>query len=383
MSDNSKHASRREYLKFVGTASGIYGITGTALGQSGSSVRLPILKRGDEVVESREFPTSWWEHYQRAKKKKNKLLRQIEMLEKDTSNTKKQTDMMSTTSLEIGDSQFGGLPGFRIHAEVRSSAVRDALTDSVDGISVRVSESPMSGPASCPGRGTFNPTTGGVEVHSDVSSDSRGSTTTEVKYNGNNRLMTAAHLWGDCSVQIGDPASVDGGTNKIGEVSTYDKGRDFVLIDNEGNPKYANEVRDYNDSFDTWTRKPVDGYVAEAGVGSLMINNTIIYQVGSTTGETDGYLTNTGLGSSDIDSSCVDFAGEGIKGDYTNAEGDSGGPVYHTEDGNAYMISPYLWWFANDETYHSCGTNNRVGTDGGAGTAAWEIHDHWGIKWNT
>ena len=113
-----------------------------------------------------------------------------------------------------------------------------------------------------------------------------------------------------------------------------------------------------------------------------MMNNTPVYQVGLTTGETSGYIKNTGLGSADSEINCVDFGGEGIEGDYKNAEGDSGGPVYHINNGGAYMINPYQQWFTKNGTINCLGGTNQVGKTG-AGTAAWEIHDQWGIKWNT
>jgi len=46
------------------------------------------------------------------------------------------------------------------------------------------------------------------------------------------------------------------------------------------------------------------------------------------------------------------------------------------------MIDPYQQWFTKNGTINCLGGTNQVGKTG-VGTAAWEIHDQWGIKWNT
>jgi hypothetical protein len=198
---------------------------------------------------------------------------------------------------------------------------------------------------------------------------------------GNDYVIDAAHVYGSCGDDIyGNNAYVYGSDGskvgeKVGEVINYDHVDDWALIELKDSA-YASEIIDDNDDFPT-----VKGYVTESCLHDWESDDKherpCLYNMGCTTGKTTGRLQHANCKETDWND-CVryDSSGSphGVMTWCNMGDGDSGGPTYHTDGGDAYLVScTGVFYCTNSCYWDTCdGEFRKIGPDS-MGIAGYQI----------
>ncbi|MFB6202805.1 MAG: hypothetical protein ABEI98_12460 [Halorhabdus sp.] len=185
--------------------------------------------------------------------------------------------------------------------------------------------------------------------------------------------MTAGHIWNACQNSVSGDSAYSW-TNYIGDIKHVDKYADYVLI-RGGGYSFDNAIR-----TPSGTDVPIGGWYTKSGVDSLASNQTWVRKVGVTSGEHYGPVT--GNGSSNGWGTCVDFEGAGVTAKIKNAEGDSGGPVYHYNNngnGKAWLVNIYQEWINQTGTKQCHGGTQKVASKC-RGTAFYHLNNAHGIS---
>jgi hypothetical protein len=334
MSDEGerKNVLRRNLLRGIG--SGSLGVSTVAavevVGASGGddTVRIPTVKRGDTVVKSKEVPESWYNHTQDSKNAREKL-------------TEEHLDDSGVESIYSArwSEQFDGKNGLLIKAEINPDTYEDSLPDSKDGIPVRTTAAPDLQFGNCCHHDDYDPVHGGVAVQTPDDVGSAGFCVTDS--DGNERLLTANHLWGTCQDNGGRLLKQH--TDAFGEVDECDTDTDYALVRSTSSDGIDNKV------YLNGSLKRVSGYVPPEGLQELVSSNETCYSTGATTCTTQGTIKGEGLDSPGYQ--CVDYGGSGVKAEIVAGEGDSGGPIFATKmiDGKKYAtIIAHCSLFSSD-----------------------------------
>jgi len=202
-------------------------------------------------------------------------------------------------------------------------------------------------------------------------------------YFGEERIITAAHLWfdvrddpfSDCSGDpIGEPAT-NYADDKMGEVEKYSLEDDWAIIEPESNVNVGNHIDRFNDLVE------IGGYVSESQLDSWASAwfglKPCFRSMGTSTSVTGGKIKNSNFAydasGEDLLLDCISYEADGTAdGVYTYCDiagGDSGGPTWHKEDGKAWITNLNTSGHVPD-IRTTCG--NLRGQDS-SGIAAYEI----------
>lgn len=323
MDEHGPTVDRRKVLKGIGVGGGLGALAGRGLadgslvvGSTGeATVEVPHILNGDEVLQWREVPRSWYEHIEHNKR----VTRQV------------QDDYLDASGVRsIGavrwDREFGGKNGLQVEVEVDPAEFDGGIPETIDGIPVTIEE--FSGErrlANCDNLGSFNPAPGGVTVgpQSD-GKDDRGTSFSEVETSsGTNGLMTAFHVIANsCDDDILDDVA-DQACVKFGTVIEYDVDADYAVIDPDSNHSAVGEIREENG-----TQYDVSGHYSESTICDFASNGTSVRKTGCTTGTHTGEVKKCHT----KDAGCPSMEGHGVKAGTQVGIGDSGGPSYRLEE---------------------------------------------------
>lgn len=323
MAQNSNHDaspySRRTVLRTVGGSSAFIGIglVGSASASDGQE-KIVTHKRGDTPVKTKDVPKEWKSHVDTASKAKSELAQ----------NYGNRNDV-KTFSLRRADERYGGKHGFTIHVRVTSNQAKDELPDSARGVPTSFSEYiPPKPDGSCYNTGDWDSCPGGVTFNGGGTSGSQFYHDYDGDGNREAHILTAAHLFGDeCSDQVGDTATQT--NDDWGTVKAHSGPLDAVLCHPNSGFGVDNRIIQQTGDID------VVGHVTKSGLQDMCTNNEYIGKMGKATGNHSGTLEECEYKAS----TCDDLKGEGVKYSIEAAPGDSGGPVYDTRDGDAYMVA--------------------------------------------
>lgn len=184
-------------------------------------------------------------------------------------------------------------------------------------------------------------------------------------------MMTAGHVfWDSCddaqSGIYGRKATRKDGT-ELGVVDAYVVNEDWALINSSYGANYQDHIDD-NDDYPT-----VKGHVAEDEIAywASVDGGPCMSQMGVTTGETRGRIYAYKEGGTWSD--CTDMGWEGVVTYADHGKGDSGGPTWHWDTGDAYIVSNTGYYYYPHQLYDPCG--NEAGQDS-AGVAAYQINSY-------
>lgn len=376
---SSPRVSRRQYLSMTAVGASSVALMGSASGQTRDPVTIPFLVQDGDVTERKEVSRAWYEEYQQALRAKSEF--QVRMANRQSGayapdDGSGQSASSLGVAIERSEEQFDGLSGFQIN--VQTDRPDDVPSEAVEGMGMDVSmeSAPDPEPFACPNRGHADPLPGGFVVYG----NQRGTVATTVRRDGEEYILTAGHLFwqdGPCTAETRQFAYVDDSDTYIGSVDEVDNEQDFVLVASGlfGGVDFANTIREYYEDGTTDT-VPVAGHVTKVGVAYLESADETIRQTGSSSGTTTGEITKFGQ-SIDAPDECTTFGSQGVQADYAAKAGDSGGPVYYTYDGKAWMLG--LSQYAVDSTTGGECTV-RTATDDMMGTAAYHIADTYEVS---
>ncbi len=349
--------SRRSFLRGAGGAA--LAATAGCLTRVGPwrQVRVPTLLAGDEVVHSRQVPKTWVEHVEVVETARRKL-----------GEIAWEFDGVTTLKVTRSDVRYGGRPGLGLAVELSRPEGEIHLPDEIDGVPVRLESGRERGLSACYNDRDFDPIPGGVVVEP-TEGDAFGTACCRVSDEGDDRLLTAAHLWRSCrgGVDVGAPAYQSG--RRIGRIARYDTAMDVALIEPLDGVDFDGTIK-----LERPTHRAVEGVVSDWGLAVLVTGEQEVENVGASSGYTSGVLT-----AKDVDEGwnrCVDFAGRGVEAEYRNVVGDSGGPVFHSRDGDAYLVALQQMWVERVGT--DC--SSQIAGDRGRGTAANRVRERLGVR---
>jgi len=276
---NQQHRiNRRRALKSVGiAATGLVAPVGVSGAASEDSERVPAATSQGEVIEWVEVPRDWQAHLQHAKKANRSFKDEI-----------LQHEDIVGIGLEGAPELYGGKRGFQISVSVSPEFDGDLPTH-YQGVPVESEVVTHLEQSNCPYNDSYeDPVPGGVTMEGD--SGGVGTTCCKAKYNGNEYIMTAAHLFqdSDCSgVDLLDTAYQPYYSTKMGVLDAYDLDRDVALV-NYSSYRSDAAAEIAGDSNNTY---PIRGVASETGIASRVSDPYDSYRkMGKSTGETTGGL---------------------------------------------------------------------------------------------
>lgn len=351
--------SKRDFLKTVGSV-GATGILGTGVvGATVRKKRVPKYVRGDEIVQTMKVPQSWLAQNDRAEAA-------VEALNK----THLGKDGVLETGLVRSEQTYGGWNGFDIEVVVDETKPAPSFPDEVSDVTVRVIEqNPKERrQQACKNIGDYWNYKGGVNIF-DSNSDPRhaGTSGYRATKNGNEYMITAAHTFFDGTCEVVNGQATYQYSSQVGNIQGGDVRADFVATDGSSlSGSIVNKVLEPDG-----TTRTISGSASEEEIDRRVSDYFDGYtKLGISTGETTG-----GLGKKNITKSgCNDLRGEGIRGSSDGANGDSGGPYYSIENGDAFILGHHIDG-QNDKGTVECGGTQTV-TDKSIGMPAfWLVNN--------
>jgi hypothetical protein len=240
---------------------------------------------------------------------------------------------------------IGGLGYLQYVIEVLESATeeeRDQLPDDLketgadipdDLVISSIRKQETSGeakPLNCSGQFSTDPYHGGLMLNG----KGVGTSGYRMTDGSNEYMMTANHVVASgCNVDIGfTPDTITG--DGIGPVHDGHKVHDWAIFgvdQSSGITDISNKIW-YDGNYNT----SIDGYKTQSGLNQMIGKNGQVWKQGQVTGFHKGVLRGTGSWGG---TGCILMDGKGVKVEVPTGEGDSGGPLWDQDSGNAYVIS--------------------------------------------
>ncbi len=272
-----------------------------------------------------EVPRVWYEHRTRAK-------RVIDNLNKSVL---AQDGVLETGLVRDDKNKYDGVNGLKIEISVDPNKSVD-LPDVASGLGVRTQELEPEAVRgdSCENIGDFDPYPGGVNIK-DYASKDLPCTSGYPVFSGTGKydIVTAAHcLINDCDLNIGDDVYQD--TEYLGDVIAGDAQADVAIIGLDTGKLVKNAIREPDG-----TMRDVKGRVSEIKIENRAANFFDGHtKVGCTTG-----ITKAGIKKAHVTrGSCPTLKGHGFTSGHDAADGDSGGPHYWIDNGDAYIMGHHF-----------------------------------------
>lgn len=328
----------------IGGLAGIAGLGGitsisSARSPKSGTVDIPKYKQRGEVTAYTTVPADWYDHLDHARRVNRKL-----------QNLYQQTN--GVVGIGLGSSQrtFGGKNGLEVKIQADPTRLPETLPSEVDGIPVTRVDAPEKwGPGLCTNV-TDDLDVFGAEAYRAPEKTNAGSTCSRVFRDGAREMLTCAHtFWNDCNAITnsditGQPVEQydgDGDASdnvEYGKVTTAEKRADYAVFDDrlETSTDFRQDIDDNNGGI------PVKGIVARDTLSSWASGQHIVRNMGCTTGITEGDVMYIDYS---LTSNCTDLAKRGVYTYCNFGQGDSGGPTYDVNNGNAYMVSCTSYYY--------------------------------------
>lgn len=321
--------------------------------------RVPKYIRGGETLQTMKVPRAWLQQEKRAKQAKEQLL-----------DKHSETDAIIKSSLIRSEKQYGGMNGFDIEVYLDQERSTPDLPDAVSGIVVQTEEVSTDSfrQAGCYNAGNFSNYKGGMLISDNSTFGSPGTGTAgyPVSKNGGDYMLSAQHVFADCEWSFLNETFQK--SESLGYVAKGSVSGDYIAsaVDSNGTD-LTNQIQEPDGPARTVSgaaseheisrrvSAPFDGYTA----------------VGVTTGKTTGGLTNKNY----TMKGCNDLRGEGFIGGADGAAGDSGGPMYSVEDGDAYMLGHLSAIAEKKNNMTTCGGSDVIRYNRSIGFPAYEVEN--------
>lgn len=339
--ERGQRISRRAALKRMGAGAALssVGFIGTAVGKN--TVKTTVTRNGDGPVRRKEVPQSWHDHLQQV----DDVIQQM----KDEYYSQKGVETIAQVRRE---ETFGGKRGVQVRVEINEESFEGDLPDSQENIPIDVVEAMSTGLGACQGIDeSIDPVLGSAVVEEDAGTSCGFGSTFMTVYDYDvdaNRMLTCAHLFEACLNGISEEAVEQGGSD-FGKVDRFDANADWATITpQDKNTSDPSKIREGDGE-----EYEVNAWYTDNGISDLISTGETAYQLGATTGQTSGTVEANHV-SDGFD--CVDFDAEGVECGITNAQGDSGGPVYtYNDDGTkAVLICMYQMYVNHRGDTRSC-----------------------------
>ena len=378
--------NRRKVLKSAGTTSAIFSLCVSPVGGSHTTkhrVKLPKLRNGKKIIKKHSVPKKWDAHRRNAKQ----ILNNNDFLSRDG---------VIHSGLSRSPKEYDGKNGLQITLGVDpDSDAKAKVPNEIEKVPIDTAETKHRGEsflAKC--NGLFddqeclncwqgNRLEGGYPIKTGGGDTGTAGFLANTAYN--EVMITAAHLWFDVRVPYtncdefiyGDTAKFCDGT-EIGSVIEWDIEDDWAMIDiNDGVSRYG-DIDMAGPEIDV--AGFVDESVLQSWIGMWPWNQPCLRSMGRSSSVTAGRIKHVNFAyqnsNEDLFLDCVSYESDGSQdGVYTYCDivgGDSGGPTFHTEDGDAYITNLNTsGHIPNDPPVQECSGNLR-GQDS-SGIAAYEI----------
>jgi len=313
------HASRRKVLKATPTAGALVGLAGAGnVVSAKETVKIVTHRRGNKPVKTKQVPEQWLSHLNTARQVKEHLANRY--------GHRRDVKVFALTSDE---QTYGNKRGFAVSVEVMSEEAKSDLPKKINDIPIKFENYEVRKYMSCYNTGDFDNVPGGVIFGGGGTSGSQYYIDTDGDGTYEEHHITAAHVIGDpCFDQTGTTVTQDG--DDWGEAVLQSGSLDTIACEPYSGFDVDNEIKEESDSV------VVAGYVTKNGLADMDTYNEKVYKTGRETGTVDGYIENLEESSGAFD--CTDYRGEGVEVDIDVSAGDSGGPMYDKDNGDAYMV---------------------------------------------
>lgn len=311
---------RRSVLSVIASGTALSGVP-RRVGAMSQPKRVPKYRSGDDVVEWMEVPGQWYRHRDRA----TDILRRF-----NRDHIGKHAGLL-TTALTRSDRTYGDMNGFEIKVDYSVSEGQPSTPSQFLGIPVKYEGQHEPPVQQVCNRGDFNDYAGGINANDFLNAEADGSSGYRVTDgNGNAYMVSAAHVFGNCEVQSLD--AVYQQNESIGFIFDGNYKKDFIVFNNnDSNTEFKNAIREPDG-----TMRPIAGFADKNEISrrvtDLFDGHT---RVGVGSGKSTGGLGGMNL---TVDEFCESLDGFGIRGNTSAAGGDSGGPYYSIEDGDAFLL---------------------------------------------
>ena len=361
----SLSTNRRNILKSVSSVISIGALAGYSTARKGVNTTEIVVARsytGDEVIES--VPTDWYDHVINVRSATQKAQEEFS----DDSNVK---SISSEFSKETIEGMYKNYVSIEVNSlEDNSKKASSNYTDSINGVDVKVKEYAESDTV----EGTsdncspalsrdYSSLPGGVKIDSGTS-NLYGTAGYTVRKDGVWYMVTAAHIWGECSGKkiTGEPAEQN--NQDLGYVASSSVNLDYVVVRANHSITLDDQIRELTD------RRDVTHWVTEGGLETYGANGRQVYKMGVTTGRTKGQILQTHKNGGP---ECIDLNGKGFETNCNTSGGDSGGPTYIIRDnGDIHVIGSTTYGNTWLGTSVGCTGNRRYEASGGL--AAYHLH---------
>jgi hypothetical protein len=357
--------SRRSALASIGAAVTLPFSTKVVAGSDTTRIRYVVTD--DEVLKWKEVPQSWLEH-----------VRHVRKLKADFEDDIGPMSGVESTALTKSSKEYGGKPGLKITA-YGGPKKQTVVPDEYQGVDVEFA--PTREWKDACHYDTYDDVEGGVPVEArwdenGTSYTGWGTAALPVNdENGNERLLTANHLWENqkCGSATGEEATQY--TQDFGEVAVSEPGADFALVE-----KTNSSLEMSTGIQEEFGSQNISGYYPEDGLSDLVSEGKDVHKMGVTTGKTTGTIKAM---NERIGFDCNDLEGHGVVVDGLNVgEGDSGGPMYRIEEIGGFkwaVLVGHTSQFRQVDDNKSCvGESRDIGNTAG-GHAWYHKNEEYGI----
>ncbi|WP_143052129.1 hypothetical protein [Halobacterium jilantaiense] len=271
----------------------------------------------DEVLKHKKVPQPWLEH-----------TRHVLHARADLEDPVEPTSGSQSVGVARSSETYGGKPGLKIQVATDARA-QSVVPSDVRGVEVEAVEKEDWRTACY--YDTPDNITGGLPIEARWEEGGQsytgwGTAGLPVKdSNGNERLLTADHLWENKPCQSSEGEEATQYTQDFGKVAESQAEPDFALVEK------TNSSLSLSDGIHEENRTlSVSGWFPEEAISELVSEGKSVHKMGVTTGKTTGTIDamNQSLGNG-----CGNLENRGVVVNGIEVgEGDSGGPMYRIED---------------------------------------------------
>lgn len=339
----SYSAKRRGVLAGIGATFTLPGVATVVEGSD--TTEIPYVVTDDEVLKHKEVPQPWLEHVRNALQARADFEDQI-------------GPMSGSESAGVARSSetHGGKPGLKIRVS-GNKRLQSTTPDEYQGIEVEaVDEQDWQEACNYEIR---DDVAGGLPIEARWEENGEsytgwGTAGFPVQdSDGNDRLLTADHLWENesCRSSAGEEATQY--TQDFGEVAESEVQPDFALLEKtNGSLDLSSEI------VEEYGTQEVSGWFSEEAVSDLVAEGKSAQKMGVTTGKTTGTVDamnqSIGYGCGNLENRGVVLTGLDV------GDGDSGGPMYRIEEIGGIQYAVLL-----GHTTHATNINDSKSCVGG------------------
>ena len=362
--------SRRSVLKRTGVAVSALAFGSVPVkGRGPETVQLPRYVSGGEPTEYFTAPKPWDEHRSVAKRVQSEVVSEYGG-----------DEGVYGVGLTQSPETYGGKHGLGVELLVGQSYDDSSVPSEISGIPVTTASGDPGIPGDC---SVSDGTNNCVNKEGDTTinpaervTGSEGAGTAAMKMtdsNSNEYLLTVSHLFrSNCPTDVNDESAYTADGDKVGTVSSSNSVDDWAVVELNSNGGTSTTIDD-NANFPSCVDAVSEATLQDWGSQNKS-NRPCLYQMGCTTGKTTGKLKYANFSETTFNT-CVDYNSDGsADGVYTFCgfgQGDSGGPTWHMDGGDAHLVS-------TTALYHSLSGSICSGNDYGpdsSGMGAYAIEN--------